>query len=179
MSSEVAAKMKPQYPDYLDDPDGLDRFRQSVRVNSGHDMALVNYNSLGRLIDTIDRLTRQQAEARATSGAGDRERLTDKVRDLIAEMQMGDASEYETTDVIVALLSASPTEVPGLEGVGSVTISRERYDRLRFAAGEINADPGLAAVAGESRSALMTAMATERRAFAAPTRLALNEQGEG
>lgn len=52
----VQRKLKPQYPDYVDDPDGLARFRQDVIVNDGHDMAPVNYNSLGRLIDTIERL---------------------------------------------------------------------------------------------------------------------------
>ena len=45
------------YPDYLDDPAGLERFRQSVvECRDRHEMASVNYNSLARLIDTIERL---------------------------------------------------------------------------------------------------------------------------
>lgn len=51
------------YPDYIDDPDGLERFRQAVLSNSGHDMAAVNHNSLGRLIDTIERLRRERDAA--------------------------------------------------------------------------------------------------------------------
>ncbi len=43
-------------PDYLDDPEGLERFRQAVLTHSGHDMAVLNHNSLARLIDTIERL---------------------------------------------------------------------------------------------------------------------------
>lgn len=44
------------YPDFIDDPDGLQRLRNAVERNSGHDMATLNHNSLGRLIDTIERL---------------------------------------------------------------------------------------------------------------------------
>lgn len=44
-------------PDYLDDAEGLERWRDEARRGSGHDMAPININSLRRLIDTIDRLT--------------------------------------------------------------------------------------------------------------------------
>lgn len=45
------------YPDYLADPAGLERFRQSViEARDLHDMAPINFNSLARLIDTIDNL---------------------------------------------------------------------------------------------------------------------------
>lgn len=59
----VTRKLKPQYPDYLDDPEGLERFRDAVRENRGHDMAAVNHNSLGRLIDTIDRLKHRMSHS--------------------------------------------------------------------------------------------------------------------
>jgi len=50
------------YPDYIDDPEGLERFRTSViEARDRHDMAPVNFNSLGRLIDTIDRLAALQS----------------------------------------------------------------------------------------------------------------------
>jgi hypothetical protein len=42
--------------DYLDDPEGLERLRQSATENAGHDMAVCNNHSLRRLIDTIERL---------------------------------------------------------------------------------------------------------------------------
>jgi hypothetical protein len=45
------------YPDYIDDPDGLERFRLGVlEARNRHDMAPVNFNSLARLLDTIERL---------------------------------------------------------------------------------------------------------------------------
>ena len=68
-----AEKLKGEYPDYLSDPVGLERFRQAVLHNSGHDMAAVNHNSLGRLIDTIERLRFERDEARrlARPDAGD------------------------------------------------------------------------------------------------------------
>jgi len=61
-SPELRTRLK-YYPDYIDDPDGLERFRQAVLSNSGHDMAAVNHNSLGRLIDTIERLRRERDAA--------------------------------------------------------------------------------------------------------------------
>ena len=45
------------YPDYLDDPQGLELFRSLVLAQPDrHDMAPVNFNSLARLLDTIERL---------------------------------------------------------------------------------------------------------------------------
>jgi hypothetical protein len=44
------------YSDYIADPDGLDRFRQHAEDIDGHDMAVVNGNSLARLVGTIDAL---------------------------------------------------------------------------------------------------------------------------
>jgi len=52
----VPSERLSHYPDYIDDPEGLERFRVSViEARDRHDMAPVNFNSLGRLIDTIDR----------------------------------------------------------------------------------------------------------------------------
>lgn len=65
-------KLKPGYPDYVDDPDGLARFREQVRHGRGHDMAICNNNSLGRLIDTIERL---RAERDAALSATPSQRL--------------------------------------------------------------------------------------------------------
>lgn len=45
-----------QGPDYIDDPDGLERWRQAAIKGRGHDMAPININTLRRLIDTIERL---------------------------------------------------------------------------------------------------------------------------
>lgn len=54
------------YPDFIDDPDGLERLRQAVKSNGGHDMAAVNHNTLGRLIDTIERLRHEVALSKPT-----------------------------------------------------------------------------------------------------------------
>jgi hypothetical protein len=66
---EQIEKLKPGYPDYVDDPDGLDRFREQVKRESGHDMAVCNNNSLGRLIDTIERLRFERDQALSTLSA--------------------------------------------------------------------------------------------------------------
>lgn len=42
--------------DYLQDPEGLERFRSLAVEQSGHKMAPININSLRRLLDTISRL---------------------------------------------------------------------------------------------------------------------------
>lgn len=48
------------YPTYLDDPEGLARFRQNVlEARDRHAMAPINLNSLARLIDTIETLRAQ------------------------------------------------------------------------------------------------------------------------
>jgi hypothetical protein len=43
-------------PDYLDDPDGLARWREVSKQHGGHDKAPINIHSLRRLLDTIERL---------------------------------------------------------------------------------------------------------------------------
>ncbi|MCB4863317.1 hypothetical protein K7W03_27480, partial [Sphingobium sp. PNB] len=62
---EVRKRLK-YYPDFIDDPDGLERLRHDVKTHGGHDMAAVNHNTLGRLIDTIERL-RQERDAALSS----------------------------------------------------------------------------------------------------------------
>lgn len=63
------------YPDYLADPAGLERFRQSViEASDPHDMAPINFNSLARLIDTIDNL-RAALAATPSPVVGDREAI--------------------------------------------------------------------------------------------------------
>jgi hypothetical protein len=102
----VTAALKRQYPDYIDDPDGLERFRHDVTRNPGHDMAAVNYNSLGRLIDTIERLRRERDQARhrttsleaerprASADAVGRERLRMFLEILSAAGGTSDAGDY-------------------------------------------------------------------------------------
>jgi hypothetical protein len=67
--AEPVPKLKGWYPDYVSDADGLERFRRAVQCNDGHDMAAVNHNSLGRLIDTIERLRFERDAARAALAA--------------------------------------------------------------------------------------------------------------
>ena len=58
------------YCDYIDDPDGLERFRSGVfEARDRHDMAPVNFNSLARLIDTIERLRSERDAAIAAMPA--------------------------------------------------------------------------------------------------------------
>lgn len=60
--SELVERLKRQYPTYLNDRDGLKMFRDAVLHADGHDMAAVNHNSLGRLLDTISDLEAQIAK---------------------------------------------------------------------------------------------------------------------
>lgn len=55
------------YPDFVEDSDGLDRWRQHAREGSGHAMAEANKNTLFRMVQTIDQLKWDLAQARASS----------------------------------------------------------------------------------------------------------------
>ena len=106
-----AQRLKRQYPDYLDDPDGLERFRQAVLTNSGHDMAAVNHNSLGRLLDTIERLRGERDAAFATTPP----KSGDAVREAVARLSQiegfftaaGHAEWSADLRTILAALSAN------------------------------------------------------------------------
>lgn len=45
-----------RYPDFLEDQDGLDRWRETAAIGNGHDMASANKNTIQRFVQTIDRL---------------------------------------------------------------------------------------------------------------------------
>ena len=66
--SEGAAKRLTNYPDYINDPEGLERIRAGLlEVQEWHDLpgAIVNCNSLARLLDTIEMLRAKVASREA------------------------------------------------------------------------------------------------------------------
>lgn len=52
------------YPDFIQDREGLERWRASALEGSGHDMAHVNKNTLHRFVQTVDNLEAALADAR-------------------------------------------------------------------------------------------------------------------
>lgn len=112
------------YPDYIDDADGLERLRQDVKSSSGHDMAALNYNSLGRLIDTIERLRYDRAEIEAATiercaGVDVRSGLLhDVIHKEARERCINDATQsgYEHHLVIVAAEHGAKTAIRNLKG---------------------------------------------------------------
>lgn len=106
-------------PDYLDDAEGLGRWRDEARRGHGHDMASVNINSLRRLIDTIDRLSAALASGHTPSPCP------------------GCAAKDEVMEAFKAQVSAGVTETLHIASqvevsLGSAVLTRIRNRLSRF-----------------------------------------------
>jgi len=54
------------YPDFIDDREGLERWRESSRTGNGHKL-VANNNTVFRFVQTIDRLTNRSDEPSAAA----------------------------------------------------------------------------------------------------------------
>lgn len=134
-SPELPARLK-YYPDYIDDPDGLERFRQAVRSNAGHDMADVNYNSLGRLIDTIERLRSERDTAlspQTLPAPGEVEKAATRLRDRAAMYAATKPGQHDIATILATVAAAND------EGVAEAAFrAGHRAARIRYVPAEPN-----------------------------------------